>query len=113
MQYLDKKEVGQRIRMLRKKRSMTQLQLAEYLNYTTERQLQRIERGETGCSIDKLMEIAQILGTSTDYLLFGRELKDDSQTDSFERLFKGKTKAEREFAYRLVKAALECLRQLF
>lgn len=113
MQYLDKKEVGQRIRMLRKKRDMTQLQLAEYLNYTTERQLQRIERGETGCSIDKLMEIAQILGTSTDYLLFGKELKDEIHTDQFERLFKGKTKAEREFVYFLAKSALEYLRQFF
>lgn len=99
--------------MLRKKRNMTQLQLAEYLNYTTERQLQRIERGETGCSIDKLMEIAQILETSTDYLLFGREQRTDSQTDSFECLLKGKTKAEREFAYYLAKAALECLRRFF
>lgn len=113
MQYLDKKEVGQRIRMLRKKRNMTQLQLAEYLNYTTERQLQRIERGETGCSIDKLMEIAQILGTSTDFILFGREQRTNSQTDSFEYLLRGKTNAEREFAYHLSKTALECLRKFF
>ena len=113
MQYLDKKEVGQRIRTLRKKKNMTQFQLAEFLNYTTERQLQRIERGETGCSIDKLMEIAQILGTTTDYLLFGAERKSNTQVDLFERLFVGKTKAEREFVYLLAKSALEYLRQFF
>lgn len=113
MQYLDKKDVGQRIRTLRKKKNMTQFQLAEFLNYTTERQLQRIERGETGCSIDKLMEIAQILDTSTDYLLFGVERKNHAQVDSFDHLFVGKTKAERDFVYLLAKAALECLRQIF
>lgn len=50
---------------------MTQSSLAEKLDYTTERQLQRIENGETSCSVDKLMEIAQILEVSTDYILFG------------------------------------------
>lgn len=50
---------------------MTQSRLAEKLDYTSERQLQRIESGETSCSVDKLMELAQILGVSTEYLLFG------------------------------------------
>lgn len=50
---------------------MTQSRLAEKLDYTSESQLQRSESGETACSVDKLMELAQILGVSTDYLLFG------------------------------------------
>lgn len=50
---------------------MTQSRFAEKLDYTSERQLQRSESGETSCSVDKLMELAQILGVSTDYLLFG------------------------------------------
>ncbi len=73
MQYYNKTIVGNRIKSARKQRNMTQSKLAETLDYTNERQLQRIENGEMGCTIDKLMEIAQILNISTDYLLFGLE----------------------------------------
>lgn len=72
MEYFDKKEVGLRIKQLRRKDSMTQRQLAELLCYATERQVQRIENGEISCPVDRLMEIAQIFNTSTDYLLFGK-----------------------------------------
>ncbi|MBQ5850124.1 MAG: helix-turn-helix transcriptional regulator [Lachnospiraceae bacterium] len=74
MQYYDKKAVGERIKILRKSRALTQSKLSDYLDYTNERQLQRIENGETACSVDKLMEIAQILDVSTDFLLFGTEI---------------------------------------
>ena len=73
MQYYDKKDVGERIKVLRKRKHLTQSELSECLDYTNERQLQRIESGETACSIDKLMEVAQVLETSTDFLLFGIE----------------------------------------
>ncbi|MDE7476944.1 MAG: helix-turn-helix domain-containing protein [Lachnospiraceae bacterium] len=49
---------------------MTQCKLTDKLDYTGERQLQRIENGDTSCSVDKLMEITQILDVTTDYLLF-------------------------------------------
>lgn len=73
MYYFDKKEMGIRIKELRKGQLMTQQQMAEILCYATERQLQRIENGEICCPLDRLVEIAQILHTSTDYLLFGTE----------------------------------------
>lgn len=76
MQYFDKTQVGARIRKLRIEQNITQRQLAERLYYASERQLQRIESGETSCSVDKLMEIAQILETTTDYLLFGEQKLD-------------------------------------
>ena len=77
MQYYDKLVVGERIKQIRRLRNMTQSNLAEHLDYANERQLQRIENGETGCTIDKLMEIAQILDISTDYLLFGTKIKNE------------------------------------
>lgn len=70
MQYYSK-EVGLRIKNLRRQRNMTQAQLAEKLCYATERQLQRIESGESSCPVDRLLELAEILDTSTDYLLKG------------------------------------------
>lgn len=54
---------------------MTQYKLAECMDYTNERQLQRIECGETVCSVDKLTEIAQILEVRIDFLLFGMEMR--------------------------------------
>lgn len=71
MQYYDKKAVGVRMKEMRRRRGLTQAELATRLDYSSERQLQRIENGETSCSVDKLMEIAQVLEVTTDYLLFG------------------------------------------
>lgn len=70
MQYYDKKVAGKGIQQMRRDRNMTKCVLAEKLDYTKERQWQRIESGEIACSVDKLMEIAQILEVSTEYLLF-------------------------------------------
>lgn len=79
---------------------MTQTVLAEILDYSSERQLQRIECGETACSVDKLMEIAQILDTSTDYLLFGTYKSEDG---ILERLFVGMSKAEKNLLINTIK----------
>lgn len=67
------KEVGLRIKKLRRQMNMTQTQFAEKLCYASERQVQRIENGEVVCPTDRLIEIAFILGVSTDYILFGNE----------------------------------------
>ncbi len=67
------KEVGLRIKELRRQQNMTQLQLAEKLCYASERQVQRIENGEVICPTDRLVEIADILNVSTDYILLGKE----------------------------------------
>ena len=104
MQYYDKIVVGDRIKQIRKRRNMTQSKLAEILDYTSERQLQRIENGETGCTIDKLMEIAQILDTSADYLLFGIEIDNVSISN---KISKGKTKEQKIFIQQILEAVIE------
>lgn len=96
--------MGGRIKQIRKQRNMTQSMLAEYLDYSNERQLQRIENGETGCSIDKLMEIAQILETSTDYLLFGMELEDSKLMAD---ILKEKTGRQKLYLHRVMKAVAD------
>ena len=100
MLYYDKNVVGARIKDARRKRGMTQGNLAEKLDYTTERQLQRIENGETSCSVDKLMEISQILEVSTDYILFGL-----SKYRGYEEYFAGKTEREKEYLCIILEAA--------
>lgn len=109
MQYYDKKTVGKRIQQMRKSRNMTQSVLAERLDYTKERQLQRIESGETACSVDKLMEIAQILEVSTDYLLFGVER---AVEDSFNMVLDGKSEVQKRYLEKLLQAAADNLKIL-
>lgn len=104
MLYYDKKVVGERIKEARRRRKMTQSSLAEKLDYTTERQLQRIENGETSCSVDKLMEIAQILEVSTDYILFGL-----SKYGGYEKYFAGKTEKQKEYLCLILETAAENL----
>ena len=69
------KDIGLRIKELRRQKNMTQIQLAEKLYYTTERQIQRIENGENWCPTERLAELALVLDTSTDYLLFGKDTR--------------------------------------
>lgn len=104
MQYYDKKAVGARMKETRRRRGLTQAELAARLDYSSERQMQRIENGETSCSVDKLMEIAQVLEVTTDYLLFGTM---EVQGDRFQRCLANKTEKQTEYLYKLLEAAGE------
>ena len=68
-------EVGERIRELRRKRNLTQEELAEQLNISPV-SMCRIEKGSKGASIDLLVEITNYFKTSMDYLIFGKELSE-------------------------------------
>lgn len=72
----DIKEVGDRIRRLRKEQGMTQAQLAAKLNIG-DRHLRKIEAGEKGPSIDILIEIATLFGVSLDYIILGKQSQSD------------------------------------
>ena len=72
--YYDQKESGKRIAALRKKKGLTQEQLAEKLNISTST-LGKIERGIQGFSIDLLIEVGIFFGISTDYILIGCEIR--------------------------------------
>lgn len=110
MQYYDKKDVRERIKILRKRKHLTQSELSEYLDYTNERQLQRIESGETACSVDKLMEVAQVLETSTDFLLFG--IEKETIVDLSEYV-KGKGRGEKLFVQRVVETVVSNVNLLY
>lgn len=110
MRYYDKKDVGERIKVLRKRKHLTQSELSECLDYTNERQLQRIESGETACSVDKLMEVAQVLETSTDFLLFG--IEKEAIIDLSECV-KGKSCGEKLFVQRIVETVVSNVNLLY
>ena len=69
------KEFGNRISMLRKLQNLTQDELAERIHVSKDH-ISRIERGIRACSLESLIDLAQELHTSTDYLLTGTGAND-------------------------------------
>lgn len=69
--YYDAKASGLRIQQSRKAAGLTLEELSDRLN-VSDRQLRRIEKGESSGSVDLLVEISCVLGISLDYLLKGK-----------------------------------------
>ena len=69
--YFDQVEFGRRIKRERIKMKVTQEELAVQMNIS-HNHMNRIETGREGCSIDLLLELAELFEVSTDYLLTGR-----------------------------------------
>ena len=63
------KEVGTRIKQLRKEKGLTQEQLAEKLDITAG----TIEIGRTGISIDLLICMSDFFEVPTDYIILGKK----------------------------------------
>ena len=70
--YINQKEIGQRIRVLRKEKRLSQLDLANRLDINMDH-LSRIENGNKGMSLDLLTEFSKYFSVSTDYILFGNK----------------------------------------
>ena len=68
--YSNSEEFGKRMQKVRCENHLTQEQLADLLNISRIH-VARIERGARTCSIDLLVEIADALHVSTDFLLTG------------------------------------------
>ena len=63
------KEIGQRMKLLRQDRGMTQVELATELEIS-QSNLSAIERGTRGLTVNQLVRIAKALRASTDEILF-------------------------------------------
>ncbi len=74
--------LGKRIRSERKKLNLTQEQLAELINVSTT-YVGLVERGERSITLSKLVQVANSLGVSVDYLLIDSV---SENTDSQEKL---------------------------
>ncbi len=85
------RHVGSRIRMLRERRRMTQVQLGRNLGVSFQ-QLQKYEQGENWVSAGRLFEIAQFLGVEISFFFEGLPAKElrveaDAQPDQASELF--------------------------
>lgn len=72
MFYYDIKESGKRIKELRKKKGLTQEQLAEELNISYS-MVGKIEIGYTGISIDLMIQMMELFEVSMEYIILGQE----------------------------------------
>ena len=66
-----KKEIGERIEFIRNNKNMTKEEFAELINITGQH-LGKVIIGEKGLSIEKIIEISEKTGYSTDYILKGK-----------------------------------------
>lgn len=65
-----KTAMGQRLRSCRLSSGLTQERLSELLDISV-KHYSEVERGITGLSVEKLIQLSNILGISLDYLLKG------------------------------------------
>ena len=86
--------VGQRLKALRKRKKLTLFELAdkmcnEYHTTIDEKSIRRYESGENLPKIDNLICLAEILDSSLDYIIYGKNSTDDDSVlwyDHFKRL---------------------------
>jgi transcriptional regulator with XRE-family HTH domain len=75
-------EIGEKIKSLRKKRDITQEQLADYLNISFQ-SVSKWERGEAYPDITMLPKIALFFGVTTDELLCVDKVKNEQEIDQY------------------------------
>jgi transcriptional regulator with XRE-family HTH domain len=57
-----RRALGQKIRVLRERRKMTQMDLAKELGFTSTGTISQVENGLKGLSVDSIMKAAKVLG---------------------------------------------------
>ena len=72
MLQIDLAEIGNRISVERRRNNITQEQLAEKMNVSIQ-MISNLERGNKAIKINNLVNLSQIIGVSTDYILKGNK----------------------------------------
>lgn len=82
------KDLGNKLKMQRKQLGFTQNELVEEINkglnkndddYLSDKQMSRVECGESATRLDKLVKWSLALGKTPDYFLLGIDYSDDSK----------------------------------
>ena len=87
---------GDIIRTLRKDKKLTQLEVANILDYDSSSTIAMIERGERNPSIETLIKFSKLFNVSTDYLL-GLE-NDKTIYNKIEKL----SQSDKEKAFKII-----------
>ena len=73
-------DIGKRISNLRKKKKITQLELANKL-FITDKTVSSWESGRTEPSLDILINLSEVLDCNVGYLIYGDTTKNDIETE--------------------------------
>lgn len=94
--------LGERVRSARKRKGLTQAQLAELSGYSVQH-ISHIETGMTKLSIDCVVELANELTVSLDYLLMDSLKKNEEIVleERFGTLLKEYNEEEKELVYNI------------
>lgn len=71
--------IGSRIKLARENRGWTQEELAEKIDRSTQF-ISTIERGIAGASLGTVINLCEVLGVSSEWLLCGKQAVPDSET---------------------------------
>lgn len=72
LEYLNWKEISQRIKTLRNDNKISRERLSEIIGVSSSF-INLLERGDSGISVDNLYRISRVFGVSVDYLLTGEK----------------------------------------
>lgn len=101
--------IGDKIREARKNAGLTQWQLANKI-YVSESYIALIENNKRNPSMNVLTKIAEVLGITTDHIVFDTESRTvDSFTYEWLNLIRHRSPEEIESALKMLKCYFECL----
>lgn len=112
MKYYNQQELGKRIKVIRERAGLRQIELAEEMNISRE-MLSRIENGKNSCAPDQLMFLCQRFNKTADYFYFGTEserynLKTRMEILSdMQKMLGGFSKQQLVYIYRIMKIIKE------
>lgn len=105
--YIDYKAIGNRIRISRSNKGITQIKFAELLNVTPE-YVSRIERATTKPNLTMLSKISGLLEVSLTYLLEGSaKCNADYKLEEFDEILKALTPVKRKLLYDFAEVLLK------
>ena len=108
---MDRKNLGTRIRQERLQMNLTQEQLAETVGVSCT-YIGLIERGERSVTLEKLVQISNVLHVSIDYLLSDSiQVTDDTNFSLLKKLWFRANKQERKLILDITKTILNHFQQ--
>lgn len=105
-------KIGQRIKLLRKSKGITQEKLSEVIDVSPH-YIYEIERGLKQMSLETFISITHALNTSADYLLFGTsnyDNLDQSYNDQLDNLISSLSPHKRESITKIMYTLLPLLK---
>ena len=101
----DNKEIGERIKNIRKNHGMTQSELAEVLHISDKSAISKIEKGVKEININQAVAIAEYFDVSLNYLLRGERFMDNSLFDMLNKI----PEEYKDMATKMIMAALSSI----